>query len=57
MVSEVKEHNVEENYNHFECSHHAFTMRYWSVPETKMDAMLKHMRFVQLVKLSQITMA
>ena len=56
MVSEVKELNTGENWKHFECHLHAFMMKYWSVPETKMDGMLKHTCLVQLVKLSQITM-
>ena len=56
MVSEVKELGGEELLKQFECSHHAFTTRYlgWKMPETKMDAMLKHTWLVQLVKLSQI---
>ena len=56
MVSEVKELGGEELLKQFECGHHAFT-RYlgWKeMPETKMDAMLKHTWLVQLVKLSQV---
>ena len=60
MVSEVKELCAGVDLKQFECHHHAFELRYWSwkeIPETKMDAMLKHMCLVQLDKLSQITMA
>ena len=60
MVSEVKEFGAGEDLKQFKCHHHAFKARYWSwkeMPETKMDAMLKHTCLVQLVKLTQITMA
>ena len=60
MVSEVQELGAWEDLEQFKCHHHAFKLRYWNwkeMPGTKMDAMLKHMCLVQLVKLSLITEA
>ena len=60
MVSEVKDLGGENLLKKLECSHHAFMTRYlgWKeMPETKMEAVLRNMCLVQLIKLSQITMA